>query len=483
MSVTQRIIKNTAFLISGQIFAKIVNLALVLILAHIFGVTGFGIYSFAFAYTSLFVLLVHLGINNLLVREVARNKERAEDFIATTFPVLLVMAAFLLMLINLIAFISNWVYLERIIIFIFSFYAIFETICRYFIAVIRAHEKMEYEALITVGERLVLLLVTLIIWFFSFDLIILVTGFTLTQFIRLIWLIGFIKLKFVPIKLRWDTARIFLILKEAYPFALISIFATISTRIDLVMLRIFHSPELAGIYNAARKLIESLTFIPENIYLAVFPVLAVYYLKDKSYFDLTFQRVFLILCVLAFPLTSAIYIFAPHIIDLVFEPEFSEAAIPLQWLAIALGLIFIRHALAVILNSIGKQHLFSIFTGIGMFINVGLNLLLIPEYKVFGAALATVISELITTFISLLSVRRFVRFGFIYWNLIRLTIITIFFVICIIFLKDLHFVLAGLISIIFYSILLYFFKIISKNDFTEIKNLFKRKPQNLPMPE
>jgi O-antigen/teichoic acid export membrane protein len=212
MSVTQRIIKNTVFLISGQVFAKLVNLALVLILAYIFGVTGFGIYSFAFAYTTLFVLLIHLGINSLLVREVARNRENAEDFIATTFPVLIVMSGFLLILINLIAYISSWNAYERIVIFIFSFYAIFETICRYFIAVIRAHEKMEYEALITVGERLVLLTVTLAVWYFKLDLVSLVSGFTLTQFLRLLYVTRLVKKKFVPIRLRWDISRIFAIL-------------------------------------------------------------------------------------------------------------------------------------------------------------------------------------------------------------------------------------------------------------------------------
>ncbi len=75
MSTGQRIIKNSIFLILSQIFSKIFNFGLILVLTRLLGTSGYGLYSFSFSYVSLFVVLTHLGITNLLVREIARNKE------------------------------------------------------------------------------------------------------------------------------------------------------------------------------------------------------------------------------------------------------------------------------------------------------------------------------------------------------------------------------------------------------------------------
>jgi len=172
-----------------------------------------------------------------------------------------------------------------------------------------------------------------------------------------------------------------------------AIFGTISGRIDTIMLKIFHTDQMVGLYNAAHKLIESLQFIPENFVMALFPAFSVLYLSQKAKYNSTFARALQFMTILAFPIATGLYLLAPQIIHLLFEPEFSRAAVALRWLGIALGIIFFKFLFSTSLNAIGKQHLVAAITGISMLVNVVLNYILIPKYDLLGASLATIASE------------------------------------------------------------------------------------------
>jgi O-antigen/teichoic acid export membrane protein len=164
-------------------------------------------------------------------------------------------------------------------------------------------------------------------------------------------------------------------------------------------------------------------------------------------------------------------------IELFFEPAFAQAAIPLRWLSFALVILFIKHSFAVSLNAIGKQHLFSLFTGISMIINVGLNLILIPRFAMMGAALATVISEFITVILAVLALRKIVFYDKAKINLIKLSIVATLTWIFMYFMKfqALHFLITLIPSACLYILLIYLFRIISKNDLGEVTAMLKRK--------
>ena len=43
--------------------------------ARYLGVTEFGVYSFAMSFTTLFMVLADIGVSQLIIREIARNKK------------------------------------------------------------------------------------------------------------------------------------------------------------------------------------------------------------------------------------------------------------------------------------------------------------------------------------------------------------------------------------------------------------------------
>jgi O-antigen/teichoic acid export membrane protein len=472
MSTGQRIIKNSIFLTTSQVFSKFFNLGLILVLTRMLGKDGFGLYSYSFAYVSLFLVFTHLGIINLQVREIAKFKNNAADILGTTFPAILYLSFGFMVLVNLIPFIMDWDYSERSITMVFSLYFIFDTFGHYFLGVIRAFERMEYQAIINVLERVFILVTALIAWYFNLSLLHVVTLFTIVLALKALISFIIVNKKFVCISPQFSSSRIISILKDAYPFALVGLFATVSARIDTVMLGGMQSIDSVAVYNAARKIIESLAFLPESIYYSVFPAISILYLNQKTKFITTFQKTIILMVMIAIPIVSGIFILAPRIIDLLFESEFSGASIALRWLSIALAIMFIRHSFAVVLNAVGKQHLLAAIFGISMIVNIGLNFLLIPIYGILGASIVAIVSEFTVLIISFPFLLKYIHFTGSKSSLFRLTIVGIIITVIIYLIQTWNLLLIGIVIVFIYIILILLFRIVSSNELKDISRIF-----------
>jgi O-antigen/teichoic acid export membrane protein len=393
MNTGKRIVKNSLVLYLSHLLSKFINLALVIILTRMLGTDGFGIYNFAFAFVILFMVLGNMGLNSLLTRDIARSKSEINRYLGSSIPLIIYLSIFIILVINGITLFIHWSILQKMAIAIFSLYMVFDSLSRHFIAVFRAFEKMEYEALTNFTERLIMLAVTVVMWVSHQGLLPLLWSYVVIQMLKALIAFLFMRRFFQKIEWHWTHPRTFTLLKTAYPFALMAIFGTISGRIDTIMLKIFQTDQMVGLYNAGHKIIESLQFIPENFALALFPAFSVLFFSEKEKFNTAFSRAFQVMTILAFPVATGLYLLAPQIIHLLFEPQFSRATIALRWLSIALGLIFFKFLFSTTLNATGKQHLVAAIIGISTFVNVVLNYILIPKYDLLGASLATIISE------------------------------------------------------------------------------------------
>lgn len=475
MSTGKRIIKNSIILTTSQVLSKVINLGLILILTRILGKNGFGLYSFSFAYASLFGYLIHLGLNTLLVREIAKHKDQTDALLGRTLPIVILFSGITLLLMNTIAFALELNTLERTVILIFGFYIVFDSIARYFLGVTRAFEQMEYFAITGIVERTFLLVMALICWIFQYSLIYLVILFTLVQLIKAVAAYIIVIKYFTRFKLIWWPEGTWNMLREAYPFALIGIFSIASQRIDLIFLKYFYSTDIVGIYSAARRLIESLNFIPESIFIAIFPALSVLFISQKEKFDLTFQRTLVAVIVIALPISAGFIILAPKIINLLFEPEFLEAAIALKWLAIALLAVFIRYVFAAALSSIGKQQLYAIIMGIALGVNILANLILIPKYQIVGASIAFILSELTIIICSVPVISKTVQFSWIKTFIPKILLIGILMFITIYIVKDWSLLPIIILSISVYIFLLFILNLVSLSEIKDYIIIFKER--------
>jgi len=78
--IVQRVAKNTGIVITGELIFRLVSLVVTIYLARYLGTAGFGKYSFVFAYLAFFNIITDLGLQTILVREMAREPTRAPEW-------------------------------------------------------------------------------------------------------------------------------------------------------------------------------------------------------------------------------------------------------------------------------------------------------------------------------------------------------------------------------------------------------------------
>ncbi|MEK6853817.1 MAG: polysaccharide biosynthesis C-terminal domain-containing protein, partial [Nanoarchaeota archaeon] len=166
-------------------------------------------------------------------------------------------------------------------------------------------------------------------------------------------------------------------------------------RVDTLMLSAMKGYAATGLYGAAYRITEALTFIPIVVVTAVFPALSKLHTQSRESVKAVYEKTFYYLLIAAVPMAVGLTIIADRVVLFFYGQEFAASVIALKLLVWAEALIFVHYVMGFLLNAIDKQHLFTIVTAAYTAANVALNLVLIPKYSYAGAAAVAVITQAI----------------------------------------------------------------------------------------
>jgi len=394
LNTIQRIAKNTAVLTIAEIVTAIIGLFFIMYVARYLGAMGFGILSFALAFTAIFSVITDIGLNPLTTREVARNKALAIKYLGNiaVLKTILTIATF-----GLIALTINLLgYPEQTInvVYLIALSLIFNAFSLMFYSIFRAYERMEF---VTIGRILngVLLLAGAL---FAISQGLSVAAFALVYLLASVVTLGCNGIvsiwKFAKPKIEIDFGFWKETLKQAWPFGLAGVFTTIYFWIDSVMLSLMQGDEVVGWYNAAYRLVFVLAFIPGVYFNSIFPVMSRFYVSSRESLRFIYEKSIKYMFILAVPMAVGTTLLADRAIMLIFSPEYSHSIIALQILVWAVAFIFVSTGFLQLFESLNKQIILAKVTGSCALLNVVLNLILIPKYSYVGASIATVVTEL-----------------------------------------------------------------------------------------
>lgn len=179
-------------------------------------------------------------------------------------------------------------------------------------------------------------------------------------------------------------------LMQGLPFAATFVITTIYFKIDVPILAMLKGHYETGLYVAAYKPFEALLFIPVSMLNVVFPVLAVYHRGAEGRLVWAVNRFYKALLALGCPIAVGTFMLAG---PLQFIYVFPQSKPALQILAVGIVLMFVSNTFIGALNAIDRQLTFTWAALVSMFVNIGLNLALIPPFGYLGAAWATVLTE------------------------------------------------------------------------------------------
>ncbi len=394
MSTVRRVAKNTLVWFFGDIVGKILSLAFVIYAARYLHAEGYGILSFALAFTGMFGILSDIGFYELIVREVARDKQKAGKYIGNVIILksflVAIMFGLLCATINMMNYPSKTVEL----VLILGISIAIDAFSVAFHAIFHAFERMEFISLGKIMKNAMLLAGAFIIIYGNMRLLAFAYLYLIGSLFIFAYSFTITAMKFARPEFEIDKQFCKWLIKEGLPFWASFVFVKIYYDIDKVMLSMMVGDVVVGWYSAAYRLVVTLGFIPTAFIASIYPVTSRLFISSKDTLIFTTERALKYMLIIGVPIGILTTSLADKIISHVYGAEYAPSTIALQILIWSEVLIFGSVVLGNLLNSVNKQIVVTYQTAIAAILNVVMNLLLIPRYSYVGASIATVMTEL-----------------------------------------------------------------------------------------
>lgn len=393
--VKQTILKNTFWLFTAAGISNGLMFFLTILIARYLGAVGFGKFSFAFAFVALFAVIADFGLSTLTIREVARNKKLARKYINNIAVMKLILGIITFALIIIVIQflgkrpeVKTLVYLAGIFIIIQSFTGFFRSI-------FRAFEKMQYEALSKIVYSLLLFSIAGFILWQKLGIKLLVSSYIAAASLAFVLTLFLVRKKFTKFWAEIDFGFWKSLLKEAWPFALFGVFAIIYFQIDIIMLSLMRTDLEVGLYSAVFRLVTALLILPGLIISVIFPKLSILYGKKRDSFKKLSKNVLNKFVIFGTLFAIILFIFSKQIICVVYGSGYLKAAIPLQIIALILPFRFANYLFGNALAAMNKQRV-RVYSSLSCALfNILTNLIFIPIFGITGAAITTLLTELL----------------------------------------------------------------------------------------
>lgn len=408
----QKILKNIGWLFFDRVFRMGMGLVVGAWVARYLGPSDFGIFNYLLATIGILTPFASLGLENMVVKELVENPSKAKIIMSTAITLRLIS--------GLIAFavcVTIFYFLkgdEPQTLYVGIILAL--TLIAQSLISIELYYQSKVASRVAVISQSVayiianVLKVVLILGGASLMAFAVVTALEMTLG-GLFMLYSLKKFSKQSLAITLDKVLAKDLMVRGWPLIFSGFMIMIYMRIDQIMLGEMVNDHEVGMYSAALKISEIWYIIPAILCNSFFPsIIDGKKLSQKIYFK-KFQRLFDILFVISLAIAIGVTIFSNLIIDILYGAQYSGAALILT--------IHIWAAVFVFLG-VGGNNFFIIEnlqiktftrTALGAIANIILNMLLIPKYLAVGAAIATLISQFLSSYaFDLLSRKTYVLF-------------------------------------------------------------------------
>lgn len=236
-------------------------------------------------------------------------------------------------------------------------------------------------------------------------------------------------------------------IKPILLFAGTLFFGAIYGKVDTTMIGIMVGEESVGYYSYAHKVLQIGVSFCASVTSAFLPRLSYYFQRDRQRFNTLVSNGIRIIAFIAIPAATGLFLLAPEAIELLFGDMFMPAARTLRIFSILIIVYAFGNLMCyqmMICSGNEKKHVVVLACAAGM--NVILNALFIPKFQHDGAAIASVITELLINIIECTLFARLLKIKY-EWNIICQAVICSGIMgVCICFVK--HFINGTLVSFI-----------------------------------
>lgn len=398
--------KNVSWILFQNIYTMMLGMIITGIVARHYGTDGYGIINFAMSFVSLFSFIAVFGTNHIILKDLTEKKYKLGTVLGSNLFVRIILSLISLIVSQIFALVLYDKF-TNIIILLFNINTI---LCCSDVITYYAQSKIKnkYISISKIISTTIFSILRLTAVFLNLNITLYIITYLIETIIYSILLVISYKKVKEDEDIKWgiDKKYIFSLLKKSKYYALSALMVTIYLKIDQVMLgTIFTDKSKVGIYSAAVRIAEIWTFVPLSVITSYKPIVIKSKKHSEEVYNKSLQKLYNIVSCICFVFTLGVIIFGKLGIYILYGSSYLTAYIPLIILVfgIWIGTLGNIHYIWMICENKEKYSLLYSFNG--CIVNIILNILLIPNFGIIGAAIATLASQIFANIIAFLFIK------------------------------------------------------------------------------
>lgn len=380
------------------------NLATVMYLARVLTPTGYGVFSYTWAFTALFGFLAYLGVPPLLTRQLARNTQDAKEQVSYGVTLMIWLSGTVMLL---------FVVSAQVIPVLMHYQVLFDWWSLIFLQaglnpqwIFSSLQRLWIPMTVNFGGALLRLGFLILFVHSPTDLraavVVTVTTLTLPLLVEFVWLYQLVPFHFVrfPWTKGWRTIR------ESLPMGIIAFVSILYTGVDTWILHAVVGSQAVGYYTAGYRPIIFLLTLSAVYFNLAYPLLSRFIVKDPTKARNFLRLATLVMSTVVLPTALGGDVVAKALMQDAFGLRYAPSGPVFAVLIWSWSLSMGRDVFSTALIASNHEKTFAKLFAISGIINLGLMLILV-RWGPVGTASALVITQSLLLGLNVWAVQRF----------------------------------------------------------------------------
>ncbi|HPC04066.1 MAG TPA: flippase [Syntrophales bacterium] len=393
----RRYFTNTSWMMGEKAIRMGVNFLVGIFIARRLGPAGYGLLSYGLSVVALFGILSSLGLDEIIVRNLVRDPLRKDGTLGTGLGLRIAGAVLVLVLAPSFSFLVAPDRESLLVVLILAFGPFFQSFALidfFFQSQVQARDSSialgGAFALASLFKVALLLANAHVLWF---------AAAYLSENVAMAAAFAVMYKRRGNRISRWEFHRkeALALLRDAAPMIFSGFLAMVYSRIDQVMIKSMLGSDAVGNYSVAVAMTEAWQVVPFVLTASLFPAIIGAKRDHERVFHGRMYQLYGFLLWASVALALPVCLASGWIIGILFGAAYKPSGPALSILIWNCVFIFLHYANAKWIVTENMQRIWLLISPAGCLINVTGNLLLIGRYGIAGAAVATLITQFVTS--------------------------------------------------------------------------------------
>jgi O-antigen/teichoic acid export membrane protein len=365
------------------------------------GAESYGFYFAVLNFSLAFNMLLDFGLTNFNNRNIAQNTQLLSKHISGILTLKLLLAVVYLLIVLIAGKCIGYNHYQLKILIWMAIIQFLNTLVLYLRSNVAALLMFKTDGFLSVLDKLLMIVIcSVLLWGKvtnkPFNIMWFINAQTFSYLITAAAALSIVIYKAKMIRLTWNFTFFRALLKQSFPFALLTMLMVIYGRLDAVMIERLLPNSIAGyqtgIFAAAFRLLDALIQIAYLFAVILLPLFSKM-LKSKEDLVPIIKSSFSLLFFFSVTATVLLFSYRAPILSLMYPKIGAESASIFVFLIPCIIPFSMTYIFGTLLTANGSLRILNITSAIAIIVNITLNFTLIPILEARGAAIASLTTQ------------------------------------------------------------------------------------------